>query len=92
MADQFWGETAVAHILPDGRPAPILAYHADLAEVIWNPQGKLAILGPTAGGWELLFESPDPELFTPVSELPAGARTMAGNWSFHQLFAGMIRD
>jgi hypothetical protein len=90
VADKYWGETAVAHILPDGRPALILTYHADLTEVIWNQQGKLAILGPTAGGWEVVFESPDPEPLAELPDLRVGQQTMAGNWSFHLAAVGDV--
>jgi hypothetical protein len=78
-----WGDALAAPILPGGDMALVLTYHADLTEVTWNPQGKIAILGQTADSWQLLFESPDP-----IPAQTDGAETLAGNWAYEVLAVG----
>jgi hypothetical protein len=80
-----WGDALAAPILPGGNMALVLTYHADLTEVTWNPQGKIAILGQTADSWQLLFESLDP-----AQEQTAGAETLAGNWTYEVLAVGDV--
>jgi len=78
MDDGYWGGVASADLLPGEGAELVLSYHADLPNVIWNPQGKLAILQSAADGWKVVFESPDP-----TEDTGNGADSLAGNWSFH---------
>lgn len=80
-----WGGAQAVDILPGGGDELILTYHANLAEVIWNPQGKIAVLQNTAEGWRVPFESPDP-----TAERMDGRQTLAGNWSFHPAAVGDV--
>lgn len=82
-AEAYWGSVTAADILPGGGDELILTYHADLPNVIWHPQGQLAILQAQADGWQVAFESP-----TPTDETTDGRTTLAGNWSYHVAAVG----
>lgn len=82
-AESYWGGVTAADILPGGGDELILTYHADLPNVIWHPQGQLAILQAQAGGWRVVFESP-----VPTDETTDGRTTLAGNWSYHVAAVG----
>jgi hypothetical protein len=79
----YWGGVQTAASQPGASDLLIMAYYADLTEVNWNPQGKLAVLQQTADGWRVLFESPQPS----ATRLD-GAHTLDGNWSYHLTAVG----
>lgn len=82
-----WGNVTTAKLFTEEAPALVAAYHAGLHNVIWNPQGKLAILRLSPEGWQVVFESPNPT----TDAMPAdGETSLAGNWSFHIAAAGDV--
>jgi hypothetical protein len=80
-----WGGAVTADLLPGSDAELILTYHADLKNVTWNPQGKIAILQAKPNGWKVVFESPDP-----TNQATDGRETLAGNWSYHLAAVGDV--
>jgi hypothetical protein len=75
---EYDGEVIEADLLPTSPTAElVLSYRAN-PQPPYDPQGKLAVLERTESGWQVAFESPDPE-----PDLESNGRdTLAGNWSF----------
>ncbi|MCA9930000.1 MAG: FG-GAP repeat protein [Anaerolineales bacterium] len=83
--NKHWGGVTVTNLLPGDKAELILTYHADMPEVIWNPQGKIAVLRSDANIWRVVFESP-----APSHQESDGRYTLAGNWSFHPAAVGDV--
>jgi len=74
---EYDGEVISANLLPaSSTPELILTYRANLQP--YDPQGKVAVLERIDNGWQVAFESPDPQ---PEIERN-GRATLAGNWWF----------
>jgi hypothetical protein len=86
-----WGGVSRADVLPGGGQELIVRYHADLKNVIWNPQGKLIVLQQGAHGWRVAY---DPGTAPGLRASDLGIRSSDGtpwdNWSYRILQTGDV--
>lgn len=63
-----WGGVTQADVLSAPGQELLLRFHADLSQVIWNPQGQFVVLAHDGAAWRVVFDAASLRLTTPQGE------------------------
>ena len=63
-----WGGVTQADVLPAPGQELLVRFHADLSQVIWNPQGQFVVLAHAENRWRPMFDAINLKLTTPQGE------------------------